>query len=546
MMRAVLILRPQPGGEETAARARARGLEPVVAPLFTVQPLPWTAPLPDAFDAVLFTSANAARHGGDALAAFRHLPAYAVGEATALAAAEAGFGQIRTGPSDGAAVVQMMARDGVRRAFHPSAADVSELPADGLEIERVPVYAAQAAERLSDVAVAAIHAGAIVLLHSPRAAATFAEQIGERRGQTRIAAISDAAAAAAGAGWAGVGVAVEPRDDALLAAAEELADAATGDPAAPPTEAAPVTRGLGTSRPRPWLQPVLVGLGAFILGILAMAWLLSRWDGVAQSLGVTPAPAESAPADGLGAQRPLLAPSSQGGSPDPALSQRLAALEQRLGQLGTDARAAVGNADRAEGLLVAFAARRALERGVGLGYLEGLLRQRFGQSQPEAVGTIIAFSQAPVTLQQLQTGLAELGPRLTGVGPGQSFWSALGAEFANLVVVRREGTPSTDPRERLTRATTRLEAGQVEEALQEVLRLPGRENARDWIDAAQRYAAARQALDAIELAAFVEPRIATQPTAQATQPAEPAQPAAENPSGPAEPKEAPAKQQPAG
>jgi len=534
MMRAVLILRPQPGAEETAARARARGLEPVIAPLFTVQPLPWTAPLPDAFDAVLFTSANAPRHGGDALAAFRHLPCYAVGEATALAAAEAGFGKIRTGPSDGAAVVQMMARDGIRRAFHPAAADVSELPADGLEIERVPVYAAQPADRLSDVAIAAIHAGAIVLLHSPRAAAIFSEQIGERRGQTRIAAISDAAAAAAGQGWAGVGVAVEPRDDALLAAAEELAEAVAAEQAAPGPVPTPVPRSLSPTRKRSWLQPLLIGLGAFALGVLAMAWLLSRWDGVAQFLGVAPPPAESPQAQGSAPQRPLLGPAPQAGSADPALAQRLAVLEQRLGELGTDARAAVGNADRAEGLLVAFAARRALERGVGLGYLEGLLRQRFGQSQPEAVGTIIAFSQAPVTLQQLQTGLAELGPRLTGVAPGQSFWSALSTEFANLVVVRREGTPSTDPRERLTRATARLEAGQVEEALQEVLRLPGRENGRDWIDAAQRYVAARQALDAIELAAFVEPRM---PAQTAPQPAP--SPAA------GQPKQTPAKQQPA-
>ena len=46
-----------------------------------------------------------------------------------------------------------------------------------------------------------------------------------------------------------------------------------------------------------------------------------------------------------------------------------------------------------------------------------------------------------------------------------------------------------------------------------MLRLPGRENGRDWIDAAQRYVAARQALDTIELAAFVEPRTAPQPSA---------------------------------
>ena len=58
----MLILRPQPGADETAARARTLGLEPVVAPLFTIRPLAWEPPDPAEFDAVLLTSANAARH----------------------------------------------------------------------------------------------------------------------------------------------------------------------------------------------------------------------------------------------------------------------------------------------------------------------------------------------------------------------------------------------------------------------------------------------------------------------------------------------------
>ena len=123
-------------------------------------------------------------------------------------------------------------------------------------------------ERLSDVAVAAIHAGAVVLLHSPRAAALFSERIGERRGQTRIAAISDAAAAAAEAGWAAVAVAHEPRDEALLSAAEQLADAVVAEKKVPPPAST-----TSTSEPRPapkrrgWLAPLLVGLFAFTLGI---------------------------------------------------------------------------------------------------------------------------------------------------------------------------------------------------------------------------------------------------------------------------------------
>lgn len=515
MMRAVLILRPQPAAEETAARARMRGIEPVVSPMFDAHGVPWEGPPAEDFDAILFTSANAPRHGGEGLARYRHLPCFAVGEATAMAAADAGFGHVRTGPSDGAAVVRMMARDGVRRALHLTAEDRTSLPND-VEIVSVPVYVADAADRLSDVAIAAIHAGAIVLLHSPRAAALLSERIGDRRAQTRIAAISDAAAAAAGSGWAGIGVALEPRDEALLAAAEELADSAARERPKPAPIAAPLPS--GPKRRRPWLRPVLLGGLAFILGSVAMTWVLLRWDAAADLLGVrtaaAPAPDQSAPP-----QRSLLQPvaPTRAGDIPPDVADRLASLEQRLGALGSDAQLAVGNADRAEGLLVAFAARRALERGVGLGYLEGLLRQRFGETQAESVGTIIEFSAAPVTLQQLQLGLVEAGPQLTGAA-GQGFWDALSTEFSNLIVVRREGTPSTDPSARLRRATTRLDAGQVDEALQEVLRMPGRENARDWIDAAQRYVAARQALDRIELAAFTETRAPALPTPPPPQP----------------------------
>jgi hypothetical protein len=178
--------------------------------------------------------------------------------------------------------------------------------------------------------------------------------------------------------------------------------------------------------------------------------------------------------------------------------------------IDNQSRAAVGNADRAEGLLVAFAARRALDRGVALGYIEGLLTQRFGDTQRAAVATVITASRQPVTLEELQEGLQQVGPELTGGAPDEDWWAALRAEMRSLVTVRREGAPSTMPAERLRRATRRLEAGQVDVALAEVLRMPGRENASEWIADARRYVAARRALDTIETAALLEPR--TPPT----------------------------------
>jgi hypothetical protein len=191
---------------------------------------------------------------------------------------------------------------------------------------------------------------------------------------------------------------------------------------------------------------------------------------------------------------------------DPEMQRRVSQLEQRIAAVDNQSRAAVGNADRAEGLLVAFAARRALDRGVALGYLEGLLRQRFGETQRQAVATVITASRQPVTLEELQEGLQEVGTSLTGGSPDNNWWRAFRAELSDLVTVRKAGTPSTLPAERLTRATRRLEAGQVDVALAEVLRLPGRDNASAWISAARRYVAARRALDTIETAALLEPR----------------------------------------
>ena len=270
------------------------------------------------------------------------------------------------------------------------------------------------------------------------------------------------------------------------------------------------------ARPKRSLMPMLLlPLVAFVAGIAAMGWLLANWASGATFLGVAPAPPaveEPAPKIAMVAEP---APENAATSPeperlliDPEITRRVNRLEERLGTLDAQSRAAVGNADRAEGLLVAFAARRALDRGVALGYIEGLLSQRFGDSKRQAVATIITASRQPVTLQELQDGLQEIGPQLTGGGTDQNWWDALKAEFGGLVTIRKAGTPSPAPAERLRRATRRLEAGQVDVALAELLRLPGRVTAEDWIVKARRYVSARRALDEIETAALLEPHTA--------------------------------------
>jgi uroporphyrinogen-III synthase len=212
----ILILRPQPGADETAARAAALGLETVVAPLFSVRPLDWTPPDPHQFDAVMLTSASAARQAADGLAPFRSLPCYAVGEATGGAATEAGFADVRIGPDDGKSLLLMMAEDGVHAVFHPCGQDHLALDLPDVAITRVPVYAAEAADSLPVPAE-----GMLALLHSPRAATLFAGLAGDKS-RIGIAAISAKTARAAGEGWQSVAVAPLPRDAALLELAAEL------------------------------------------------------------------------------------------------------------------------------------------------------------------------------------------------------------------------------------------------------------------------------------------------------------------------------------
>lgn len=258
---------------------------------------------------------------------------------------------------------------------------------------------------------------------------------------------------------------------------------------------------------------LLLLIVALVAGIALAGFLFSRWDGWRGWFGAD-APAQIA-APGA-APQPLAAP-GVATAPDPyvvaeiatreaQLSARMGALETRLAVIDTRASAASGNAARAEGLLVAFAARRALDRGLGLGYLEGQLRERFGDTQPRAVAVTLQAARNPVTLEALRIGLDELAPELTTPSTESNWLDAVQRELSSLVVLRKTGTPSPRSTDRLMRARRMLESGQVDGALAEVARLPGRDKAAAWMTAARRYIQARRALDVLETAAIVEPQ----------------------------------------
>ncbi|WP_137679721.1 hypothetical protein [Aurantiacibacter suaedae] len=186
------------------------------------------------------------------------------------------------------------------------------------------------------------------------------------------------------------------------------------------------------------------------------------------------------------------------------LDARVAAMEQRLTRLDLQSQAAAGNAARAEGLLIAFAARRALERGAPLGYLEDQLRLRFGDAQPNAVDSVIEAGRNPVTLDSLLARLDALSETMADSPSDEGFADWLGREMSELFVIRREGTPSPVAKRRLERARLFLQTGRANAALAEVRNLPNAESAARWIRDAERYAKAQQAIELLETTAVLD------------------------------------------
>jgi hypothetical protein len=250
-----------------------------------------------------------------------------------------------------------------------------------------------------------------------------------------------------------------------------------------------------------WSARLLIGLVLIVAGAAAATWALAHYQPAARFLGVvSPQPVTPGPVAVTPAPQVAPAPAAQ---PSQDEAQRVAALEARLSQVENATQRAEGSAGRADALVVAFAARRAIDRGVALGYLENLLVERFGPQHRQAVATIITASHQPVRLNDLIAEYDTLGPDLRRGGPQTGWWSDFVRELGSLVEVRRADQPSTNPDARYNRAVQRLSSGDVDQALAETMRLPGAGNASDWVSKARRYIAAHRALDEIESAALL-------------------------------------------
>src|SRR5579863_3255565 len=205
-----LVTRPHAEAAELAAALAARGIAAIIEPLIEIHYRDQPAPDLAGVQAVLCTSANGVR----ALARLtdeRAVPLFAIGEASAARARDAGFARVESagGSLEDLAV---LARERLRPEVGPLlqvagsvvAGDLAgALRGDGFAVERAVLYEARPAAGISGETVRALAAGIVefALFFSPRTALTFARLaaragIAEAMGSVTAISISAAADAA--------------------------------------------------------------------------------------------------------------------------------------------------------------------------------------------------------------------------------------------------------------------------------------------------------------------------------------------------------------
>ncbi len=272
----------------------------------------------------------------------------------------------------------------------------------------------------------------------------------------------------------------------------------------------------------------------FILAALAggawYGWKTGWLEVHVSGLAASPIPAPSASMSQAAAQT-----TANLAATDAALTAaaaKVSALEQRLAELNQQAVAAAGQATQAEALLVAFAARRAIERGQPLGYLEAQLRVRFGSTQQSVVDRVIAAAQKPMTLAMLNETFEKISPQLIGGAQSEGTWDWLTRQMGELFVIRHADGPSPTAESRAMRVREALAGGRIDVAIAEVERMPGKDAATEWLAHARDFAAAQHALDQLETAALSfppTPPVVAKPDAAAPEPVASPSPSASAP-----------------
>ncbi len=185
----VLVTRPAVSATRTAERLRALGHEPVFLPLTEAAHAPDVAlgALQKPYAALAMTSAEAAR-ALDPIAAnlteYFTKRLYAVGPATARAASDLGFRDIRTGPGTGLGLAELMAGEARDPTFpllyltgRPRSSRFEDrLLAEGLAVDVAEIYEMRAISHEPEQVAAALLSPPVdaVLLYSRESASHFA------------------------------------------------------------------------------------------------------------------------------------------------------------------------------------------------------------------------------------------------------------------------------------------------------------------------------------------------------------------------------------
>jgi len=181
----LLVTRPEPESEETAARLRARGHDVLVAPLLRIELAPDADIGAGSWSGIVMTSGNAARaiERHPRFAELRGLPVFAVGQRTAAAALSAGFSDVLSADGNADDLVRLivayraiLAGRLLYLAGVDRAADVAgELRTAGLSAHTVVIYRAVAAGEFPDTVRTALAAGELdgVLHLSRRSAESY-------------------------------------------------------------------------------------------------------------------------------------------------------------------------------------------------------------------------------------------------------------------------------------------------------------------------------------------------------------------------------------
>jgi uroporphyrinogen-III synthase len=178
----LLVTRPEPDGERTAAKLRARGCDVMLASLLRVETI--DADIGGEWHAVAVTSVNALRAIADqpGLERLLETPAYAVGGRTADAAVAQGFENVLSADGDVGDLARVMKTHlgpGTRVLYlageDRSGALAGELAAAGIEVVTRVVYRAVALAKFPADVREALAAGWLdgVLHFSRRSAAVY-------------------------------------------------------------------------------------------------------------------------------------------------------------------------------------------------------------------------------------------------------------------------------------------------------------------------------------------------------------------------------------